>query len=164
MLVGLGAIGLLVSGCSVVARGPAAAGAAGAAYPDDPNPEATIERARADAASGGRRVLLVFGANWCSDSRSMMHRLREDSRVAPIVRDRYVLVPVNVGARGGPDWDSPTVRRYGRPFEGRGIPALVVLEGGDGRQLTTRENNPLRDSDHKHPRKVAEFLRTWAGG
>ena len=126
-------------------------------YPADASPAATIEAARAEAARTGRRVLLNFGANWCSDSQAMYRRLTQDPRVEPLVRERYVMVLVDVGPRGGPGWDSAVVREYGRPFAERGIPALVVL-GEDGRPLIQPGVKPLRDSDHRRPRRVARFL------
>ena len=132
-------------------------------YPDDPEPEARIEAAQADAAREGKRVLLNFGANWCSDSRAMYRRLTQDRRVAPFVEAGYVMVLVDVGERGGPRWDGATVRHYGRPFAERGIPALVVL-GPDGSVLNADDSEPLRDNDHRHPRKVARWLQRWSVG
>lgn len=122
--------------------------------------EQDIAVALREAQTTRRRVLLVFGANWCGDSRAMYGRLTADPVVAPVVRDHYVMVLVDVGPRHGPKWDAAVVQQYGRPFAGRGIPALVVLDA-DGRQLTTQASNPLRDSDHRHPRKVRRFLEAW---
>lgn len=133
-----------------------------AIYRAEASPSVAIAAARAEAARTGRRVLLNFGANWCSDSRAMYRRLTEDPRIAPRVREWYVMVLVDVGERGGPLWDSETVREYGRPFAERGIPALVVL-GADGRPLATPAVQPLRDSDHRRPKRVLRFLEASAG-
>lgn len=132
-----------------------------AIYAEDPEPGDRIEAARVEAARSGKRVLLNFGANWCSDSRALYHRLTEDPRLVPLVQGRYVMVLIDVGERGGPNWDSETVRRYGRPFAERGIPALVVLDE-DGRPISASDPRPLRDSDHRRPRKVARFLERWS--
>lgn len=129
-------------------------------FPEHTEPGPAIAAAVAEAGRTGKCVLLVFGANWCGDSRAMMARLASDSKLAPWVRDHLVTVPVDVGPRGGVKWEAEVVQRYGRPFEGRGIPALVVLDG-EGRQRTTREENPLKDTDHRRPSKVLRFLR-WA--
>ena len=125
------------------------------------NSAASIETALAEARQTHRRVLLNFGANWCTDSRAMYRLLTSDARISPLVDHHYVMVMVDVGERNGPQWDSEVVRRYGRPFEQRGIPALVVLEA-DGRQLTTPDNNPLSDTAHRRPKQVIQFLERWA--
>lgn len=131
-------------------------------YPERAHPEADVDRAIAEARQSDRRVLLNFGASWCSDSQSMFRLLTEDPVIAPLVRERFVLVMIDVGERHGELWDAPIVRKYGSPFSRRGIPALVILDA-DGRQLTDASNHPLRDRDHRRPGKVERFLRAWAG-
>lgn len=148
---------VLVTGCGTTSKPRVAI------YPDDPDPAATIVAARREAARTGRRVLLNFGADWCGDSQALYRRLTGDSRVAPRVGRYYVMVLVDVGERDGPKWDAAVVREYGRPFAGRGIPALVVLDA-DGKPVSGVDPKPLRDSDHRHPRRVARFLERWAGG
>jgi hypothetical protein len=92
----------------------------------------------------------------------MMSRLTTDSRLVPWVAEHWVLTPIDVGERGGPKWDAEVVRRYGRPFAERGIPALVVLDE-QGRQITTRESNPLKDTDHRRPSRIRKFLESTLG-
>jgi thiol:disulfide interchange protein len=124
------------------------------------DPETEIASALEIARNSGRRVLLVFGADWCRDSRRMCRRLTHDEALSRLIADEFVVVTVDVGERDGPRWDSELVRRYGRPFAGRGIPAMVVL-GPDGEPLFSPAMNPLRDSDHRRPRKVQRFLEQW---
>lgn len=126
-----------------------------------PDPASAIPDAITRARQSERHVLLVFGADWCSDSRAMIRRLTQDPRVASRLAASYLLVPIDVGERNGPLWDAEVVQRYDRPFAGRGIPALVVLDAL-GNQLTDASNNPLRDSSHRHPRRLAAFLDRWA--
>jgi hypothetical protein len=82
--------------------------------------------------------------------------------LVPWVAEHWVLTPIDVGERGGPKWDAEVVRRYGRPFAERGIPALVVLDE-QGRQITSRENNPLKDTDHRRPSRIRKFLESTLG-
>lgn len=131
-------------------------------YPERAHPEADVARAITAASESDRRVLLNFGASWCSDSQAMYRLLTEDPVISPLVRERFILVMIDVGDRHGELWDAPVVRQYGSPFSRSGIPALVVLDA-DGRQLTDATNNPLRDRDHRRPRKVEQFLKAWAG-
>ncbi|MCC6235336.1 MAG: thioredoxin family protein [Verrucomicrobiales bacterium] len=132
-----------------------------ALYSASPAPSLALPAALRTASSTGKRVLLVFGADWCSDSRAMHRRLTTDPTLAPLVTESFHLVLVDVGERHGPLWDAPVVQTYGQPFQDRGIPALVVLDP-DGTQLTHRDNNPLVDSDHRRPRRLRAFLQRWA--
>lgn len=160
LLAGL-AVLAAASGCAQRAGSkPTADKAPFVAFSTAPDPALAIPDALEQAAKSRRHVLLVFGADWCRDSRRMCHRLSVDPQLASIVATQYVKVLVNVGDRNGPLWDAEVVQRYDRPFEDRGIPALVVLDVW-GNQLTDATNNPLRDSDHRHPRRVRAFLESW---
>ncbi|MBL9137355.1 MAG: thioredoxin family protein [Verrucomicrobiales bacterium] len=151
------AVAFLITACST----PSKPGA-GAPIFDNPIPnESRIDHALVEAVLFQRRVLLVFGADWCSDSRRMAARLTRDPRLAPWIDENFLVTYIDVGPRHGPLWDAPVVEAYGRPFEDRGIPALVVLDT-DGRQLTHQDNNPLHDSDHRRPRRIRAFLEAWA--
>ncbi len=153
---GFGLAVAILSGCAAQQSGTGVG-----PYPDGQAGEdamGAIATATAEAQRTQRQVLLVFGANWCGDSVAMYRRLTGDERVAPLVRERYVLTLIDVGERQGPRWDREAVRGYGRPFEGRGIPALVILDA-EGRQLTTRANNPLKDTDHRRPARLRRFLK-----
>jgi hypothetical protein len=150
---------LIGAGTGCVSR---KAGPVSRPFPEYSEPDTAIASAVAEAARSNRGVLLVFGANWCSDSRAMMSRLTTDPRLVPWVAEHWVLTPIDVGERGGPKWDAEVVRRYGRPFAERGIPALVVLDE-QGRQITTRESNPLKDTDHRRPSRIRKFLESTLG-
>ncbi len=158
---GLSLVVAVLSGCAAQRSGTGVG-----PYPEgEAGEDATgaIATATAEAQRTHRQVLLVFGANWCGDSRAMYLRLTEDERVAPLVRERYVLTLIDVGERQGSRWDRDVVQLYGRPFEERGIPALVILDAA-GRQLTTRANNPLKDTDHRRPARLRRFLEVKRGG
>lgn len=148
---------LMASGCS----SPSKSTGGVPVYQGPLTNERRIDHAMVESAVSQRRVLLVFGADWCSDSRAMAARLTQDPKLAPWIEQNFFVTFIDVGPRNGPLWDAPVVQAYGHPFADRGIPALVVLEP-DGQPLTNRDNNPLRDSDHRHPRKLQSFLETWA--
>jgi thiol:disulfide interchange protein len=77
----------------------ASAHAAATLYPDVSRAAPDIEAALREAATGGKRVLVEFGGNWCGDCRVLdanFHRPENEALLA----SRFVLVHVNVGDKG----------------------------------------------------------------
>jgi hypothetical protein len=87
---------------------------------------ADADAALTRAAASGKRVLLVFGANWCHDSTALAGWL-ETPRFTALTAARYELVFVNVGMpQTGDGHNLDVARRFGLA-EIRGTPALLVL-------------------------------------
>jgi thiol-disulfide isomerase/thioredoxin len=131
-----------VAACLALALGacaatPAPKTAAAPAHPEarvyDVKPDAMgeVDAALARAATNGKRVLLVMGANWCHDSRALAGWL-ETPRFTALVAERYELVFVNVGMpQSGDGHNLDIARRFGLT-EFPGTPAVLVLSG-DGK-------------------------------
>ena len=79
-------------------------------------------RARAQAASDGRKVLLVFGANWCGDCRVLDMSMKQ-GRLRPLIDAKFVVVKVEVGRF---DRNIDIAQRYGVPLK-KGIPTAALL-------------------------------------
>jgi thiol-disulfide isomerase/thioredoxin len=95
-------------------------------YAVTPDAMADVDAALARAATSGKRVLLVLGANWCHDSRALAGWL-EAPRFAALVAERYELVFVNVGMpQTGDGHNLAVAQRFGLG-EMKGTPALLVL-------------------------------------
>ena len=87
---------------------------------------ADADAALARAAASGKRVLLVFGANWCHDSTALAGWL-ETPRFAALAAERYEVVFVDVGVpQTGQGRNLDIARRFGLA-EMPGTPALLVL-------------------------------------
>jgi thiol:disulfide interchange protein len=159
----------LALGCLI-----AALGLAGCATPiaqPEPNPaiydaqadgEQQLAAALAEARRTEKRVLVNFGANWCSDSQKMYRLLQDNTRIAELLRTRYVLVLIDANNRTDTKVrrNHALAERLGNPFQ-HGIPVLLVLDA-DGRPLNSDPDERLVDSDHRHPRKVLRYLTKWA--
>ena len=87
------------------------------------DPQRDLTAALADARRSGKRVLIVFGANWCPDCRVLDHTFHEDSKTAAFVASHYDVVKVDVG-----DFDKNLdfAKLYGEPIK-KGIPSIVVV-------------------------------------
>jgi protein disulfide-isomerase len=91
-------------------------------YDEAADARADIERGRAQAAAGGKRVLIVFGANWCGDCRVLDLTMKQ-GRLGPLIEAKFVVVKVDVGRF---DRNLEIAQRYGVPLK-KGIPTVVVL-------------------------------------
>ncbi|WP_339742849.1 thioredoxin family protein [uncultured Maricaulis sp.] len=70
---------------------------------------AEVDAAMAEALAGDKRLLLVFGANWCHDSRGLAGHF-QDPELAATLRDHYVTRFIDVGWR---DQNQDVIRRFG---------------------------------------------------
>ena len=87
---------------------------------------ADVDAALERAAKGGKRVLLVMGANWCHDSRALAGWL-ETPRFQALVEAEYELVFVNVGLpQTGDGHNLGIAHRFGLE-EPEGTPNVLVL-------------------------------------
>ena len=127
-------------------------------YDEHADAQAQINAALASSAEDGKRVLLVFGANWCPWCRRLDWVFQNDPDVSAALSSGYRVVHVDVGPR-----DSSTNRalaeRYGNPMS-RGLPCLVVLDD-EGEVAHVQETGALEAGDHHDPALIVAFLRRW---
>jgi thioredoxin-related protein len=123
-----------------------------------------VAQAVTRAQQEGKRVVLLFGANWCPWCRRLHHAFTDDSGVVAILRRSFVLVHVDANTRNDKKRNADIIARYGDPLQKYGLPAIVVLEA-DGRQLTTQETASwAAPADEEVARRVTAFLASWAPG
>jgi thioredoxin len=118
---------------------------------------AAIKAARAQASGEGKRVAVVFGADWCPDcdafKKALGHRL-----VAPIVDPNYVVVKVSVGNR---DRNLDLMQEYGMTVDS-GIPAVAILET-DGSLVAAQLEGEFRNASHLlSVAEIVSFFHRWA--
>src|SRR5260370_34310106 len=103
-------------------------------YSESADAHAEIKEALQKAAAEHKRVIVVFGANWCYDCHVLdtaFHR----SDLAPILSANYEVVHVDIG-KGEKNQD--LMRKYQVPMK-RGVPVLAVLDG-DGKLVYSQKN------------------------
>jgi thioredoxin 1 len=124
-------------------------------YPADADARAEIKEAEERAAKEHRRVLLVFGANWCYDCHVLdlaFHR----PDFAPVMAG-YEVVHVDIGDDGKKNAD--VAKEFQTPLD-KGIPALAVLEG-DGKLVVSQKNGEFEDARSLTAEALLEFLNKW---
>ena len=101
-------------------------------YAEGADARADIRQALDEAAARRQSVIVVFGANWCGDSRLLDQALRAGPSARLIARN-FRVVKVDVGTF---DRNSDVAAAYGVPLR-NGIPAVVILSPqGDVRYAT----------------------------
>lgn len=125
-------------------------------YPADADAHAEIKEAEERAATQHKRVLLVFGANWCFDCH-VLDLAFQRSDLAPIVASGYEVVHVDLGPdeKKNPD----LVAQFAVPLD-KGIPALAVAES-DGKLVVSQKNGEFEDARSLTPEALLEFLNRW---
>lgn len=118
---------------------------------------AAIDAARERASQEGKRVAVVFGADWCPDSyalnRALTHRL-----VVPILEPSYVVVKISVGNR---NQNLDIMADYGMDVV-RGIPAIAILEP-DGTLVKAQTDGEFRNANALlSVAEIVTFFHKWA--
>jgi hypothetical protein len=103
-------------------------------YPADADAHMEIKEAEERAASEHKRVLLVFGANWCYDCH-VLDLAFQRSDLAPIVGSGYQVVHIDLGPDEQKNAD--VVKQFDVPLN-KGIPVLAVIEN-DGKLLMSQK-------------------------
>ena len=116
---------------------------------------AEIKEALEKATREHKRVLVIFGADWCYDCHVLDLAFQRPD-VAPVMGSSYIVVHVDVG-QGEKNQD--LMKQYNVPME-RGIPALAVL-GSDGILLYSQKKGEFEKARGLGPEDLLEFLNKW---
>ncbi len=124
-------------------------------YPANVNPRLEIKEAEERAAKEHKRVLLVFGANWCGDCHALNRAFHRPEFASVIAH--YEVVHVDIGPDGKKNGD--LAKQYEIPLN-KGIPALAVLES-NGTLLVSQKNGEFENAHAMDPSAFLEFLNKW---
>jgi thioredoxin-related protein len=126
--------------------------------------DADVQVARAVelAKKDDKRILLMFGGDWCGWCHKLHDLFKTNREVAQLLYNEYVLVTI--------DTESPNAAPLlatckdalskDEPQKGFGYPFLAVLDA-DGKVVRAQQTDVLEEGDHHDPKKVAEFLTRW---
>ena len=122
--------------------------------------QADARKLLADALAAARptdkRVLLMYGGNWCGWCHLLHECFAKNPAIATLLRDEYELVMVDIGHF---DKHQDLVKELGAQI--KGVPFLTVLDK-DGKVLTHQPTEPLEKGKAHDPAKVKAFLEQWA--
>ena len=124
-------------------------------YPADADATKEIGEALKLAAIDHKRVLLVFGANWCYDCH-VLDRALHDGAAGEIVSQSFLLVHVDIG-EVNKNLDLAT--QYKIPLE-KGVPAVAIL-GSDGKLLYGSRDGEFEAARKMMKKDLVAFLKQW---
>lgn len=143
------------------------------AGPFDPNADAEAELARAfvtlaadwaassDESDPPGRVLAIFGANWCHDSRDLVAML-ERPRIAALIARHYQVVLIDVGVpQTGNGRNLDLAAQHGVP-DITGTPTMLVLDATGELLNSPDDARGWRNASSRSEGEVYRFLRQWA--
>jgi thioredoxin 1 len=116
---------------------------------------AEIKEAIAHATRERKRILLIFGGNWCYDCHVLEFALHH-SDAAPLAEKGFVIVHVDIGEG---DLNPDLVAHYGIPTK-HGVPALAVLES-NGTLLYSDQHREFQSARSMDPEILIAFLTKW---
>jgi hypothetical protein len=124
-------------------------------YPAGVDAHAEIKEAEEKAAKEHKRVLLVFGANWCFDCHVLDLAFQRPDFV-PVV-SRYEVVHVDIGDDGKKNND--IAEQFDVPLQ-KGVPALAVVDS-TGKLLVSQKHGEFENARAMTPEAMLEFLNKW---
>lgn len=124
----------------------------------DPGP--ALAQALATAQAQDRLVLVVYGANWCHDSRALAGWL-ETPRFAALVADAYEVVFIEAGVPQTGEGRHLDIAADLGVTDITGTPTLLVL-GSDGALLNSPENaRAWRNAASRSEDEIYSFLESF---
>ncbi len=124
-------------------------------YPAAADAAKEIEAALVLAAADHKRVLLVFGGNWCYDCHVLDRGLHE-GEAGKIMRASYLLVHVDIG---NGEKNLNLLKKYEIPIE-KGVPAVAVLSS-DEALLYSSGDGEFEAARNMKKKNLVAFLNRW---
>jgi hypothetical protein len=124
-------------------------------YPPDANPSKEIAAALHSAANLHKRVLVVFGGNWCFDCH-VLDEAFHSPEIAPTLNKFFLVVHVDIGEMNK---NLEIAKEYEVPLD-RGVPAVAVLDS-HGKLLFSQKRGEFEAARSMAPEDILAFLHTW---
>ena len=124
-------------------------------YPANTDAKKEIDEALKTAGVEKKRVLVIFGGNWCYDCHVLDRALHEGS-AGQVVKESFLVVHVDVGEG---DKNLDLLKQYKVPLE-KGVPAVAIL-AGDGNLLYSSGDGEFEAARRMMKKDLVAFLQRW---
>ena len=124
-------------------------------YPAGADAKKEIDDALRQASIEKKRVLLIFGGNWCYDCHVLDRALHEGA-AGKIVKESFLLVHVDIGEG---DKNLDLTKLYKIPLD-KGVPAVAILDGG-GKLLYSSGEGEFEAARRMMKKDLVRFLWIW---
>jgi thiol:disulfide interchange protein len=124
-------------------------------YPASADAKKEIDEGLQQARTDKKRVLLIFGGNWCYDCHVLDRALHEGA-AGKVVQEAFLLVHVDIGEG---DKNLDLAKKYKVPLE-KGVPAVVILNGA-GDLLFSSADGEFEAARQMMKKDLLAFLVRW---
>jgi thiol:disulfide interchange protein len=124
-------------------------------YPANADAKKEIDEALKQAVTEKKRVLLVFGANWCYDCHVLDRALHEGAG-GKVLKESFLLVHIDIGEA---DKNLDLVKKYKTTLD-KGVPVVVILNS-DGGLLYGSDNGEFESARTMMKKDLLAFLNRW---
>ena len=124
-------------------------------YPANADAKKEIDEALKQAVTDKKRVLLIFGANWCYDCHVLDRALHEGD-AGKIMKEGFLLVHVDIGEG---DKNPDLVKKYKTTLD-KGVPVVVILSA-DGSLLYSSGDGEFEAARKMMKKDLVAFLIRW---
>ena len=119
------------------------------------NAKAEIRETEARAARQHKRVLLVFGGNWCYDCH-VLDLAFHSGDIEPTLQRNYLLVHVDIGEYNK---NLDLAEKYQIPLQ-KGVPAIAVVDAAD-KLVFSQQAGEFETARSMSPEQILDFLNKW---
>jgi len=124
-------------------------------YPANADAKKEIDEALKTAAADNKRVILIFGGNWCYDCHVLDQALHE-GEAGKIVKESFLLVHVDIGEG---DKNLDLVKKYKTSLD-KGVPTVALL-GSDGQVVYGSSDGEFEAARTMMKKDLIAFLNQW---
>jgi thioredoxin-related protein len=128
-------------------------------YDKTADTQAQLAKATETAKREDKRILVMFGGDWCGWCHKLHELFASDPEIRKILSYEYVVVMVDTTAPGAEDLFKTCKAALPKDELDKaiGVPFLGVLDA-NGKVVTAQRTDPLETGDHHDPGRVKEFL------
>ena len=124
-------------------------------YPADADAKKEIDDALKISANENKRVLLIFGGNWCYDCHVLDQALHE-GEAGKIVKENFLLLHIDIGEG---DKNLDLVKKYKTSLD-KGVPTVAIL-GSDGQVVYSSSDGEFEAARSMLKKDLVAFLNQW---
>lgn len=124
-------------------------------YPVNADAKQEIEAALKTAHAENKRVILIFGGNWCYDCHVLDQALHEGD-AAKIVKESFLLLHVDIGEG---DKNLDLVKKYEATLS-FGVPTVVIIDA-EGRVVYSSTKGEFEAARRMMKKDLVAFLNQW---
>ena len=124
-------------------------------YPAGADAKKEVDEALKKSAVAKRRVLLLFGGNWCYDCH-VLDRALHEGEAGEIVKESFLIVHVDIGEG---EKNPELVKKYKINLD-KGVPVVAILRG-DGKLLYSSGDGEFEAARKMMKKDLVAFLNRW---